>query len=314
MVGNEPIYAMKLSKETTESKTEDYLKTKKVQEFPTEKSREFKSPEIEREKDKSPKSEEIKIGSQSDKSENGLEIKAEEKSPPGAISLTNFSIKEDITKRVVLVPELQPKKTESVFIEWSREEPNGLFRIYPKLKDEIRNGLKQDPNQSIRDIVGNYLLENSEPNESNIDLPSRISTLLEEIIELDLSGLGLTSLSEDGFLGLNNLQELHLYNNCLTTLPGNIFKRLPNIKKICLSFNELTTLPENLFQNSNKLTELRMSFNNLNTLPRNIFQGLTNLQVIDLGINCFSLTGEEFRNQYNLGNNVRIRISNRYDY
>ena len=60
---------------------------------------------------------------------------------------------------------------------------------------------------------------------------------------LNLSHLELTSLPEDIFVHLTNLQELFMSGNKLTSLPENIFSSLINLQDLYISYNQLTSLP-----------------------------------------------------------------------
>ena len=86
--------------------------------------------------------------------------------------------------------------------------------------------------------------------------------------QLDLSGLGLTSLPENL---LNQIQELDVSDNKLTSLPEN----LPaSLQYLYVSDNKLTSLPENL---PDQLQYLDASKNRLTSLPENLPASLQKL-------------------------------------
>ena len=99
--------------------------------------------------------------------------------------------------------------------------------------------------------------------------------------ELDLSGLGLTSLPESLFQ-LTQLQTLYLSENHLTELPKGI-GQLEDLQNLDLWINHLTELPKEIAQLKNLLT-LNLWRNQLTQLPKEIAQ-LKNLLTLDISIN-----------------------------
>ena len=100
--------------------------------------------------------------------------------------------------------------------------------------------------------------------------------------KLYLSNNKLTSLPDNIFNSLTQLQTLRLYDNNLTSLPENIFNSLIRLQTLSLYSNNLSSLPENIFNSLTQLQELYLSNNNFVSLSYNIFNSLTQLQILTL--------------------------------
>ena len=112
------------------------------------------------------------------------------------------------------------------------------------------------------------------------------------ITRLRLRALGITTLRENDFSGLNSLQDLWLSHNSLRSLPEGIFSELGSLKSLDLSGNSLDALPESVFQGLHSLQELDLHQNQLSSLSEGIFRGLNNLQGLTLYDNSLSTLPE----------------------
>jgi internalin A len=148
----------------------------------------------------------------------------------------------------------------------------------------------------------------------------RIQDTLESgAVELDLSGLGLTTVPEaiasltnlqwlslsgnqltsvpEAIASLTNLQSLYLFDNQLTSVPEAIAS-LTNLQLLNLSFNQLTSVPEAIATLTN-LQSLYLDNNQLTSLPEAI-ASLTNLQLLNLSFNQLTSVPEAIANLTNL--------------
>ncbi len=124
--------------------------------------------------------------------------------------------------------------------------------------------------------------------------------------ELNLCSKKINSL--DGLLtipGIKTVTHLVLACNQLTTIPENIFDELGNLQRLRLDHNQLASLPANCFDRLGKLVELNLSDNQLTTLPESIFDGLDNLPMVYARDNCFS-EEEKARLKEQLGDKVKL--------
>ena len=111
---------------------------------------------------------------------------------------------------------------------------------------------------------------------------------------LDLSFQGLSSLQEDDFAGLSNLQTLLLHFNLLSSLDVDIFAGLSNLQTLRLNTNtSLSSLDVNIFDGLSNLQTLDLDSNNMNSLDADIFDGLSNLRTLGLDQNELSSLDED---------------------
>ncbi|XP_023228822.1 leucine-rich repeat-containing protein 15-like [Centruroides sculpturatus] len=165
-------------------------------------------------------------------------------------------------------------------------------------------------------------------------IPSGFFKKLHNLTMFIASRCSISSLAEDVFSDLINLEIVNLdsnqiehlppnllrnnkrltqfscSNNKISTLPTEIFHRLSELRWLSLLGNRLENLPEDVFLNLLSLQELSLSFNRLTFLPENIFFPLTNLTRLDLSNNNLTkIIGEHpFGSSKNL-NYVRLKYA-----
>lgn len=124
------------------------------------------------------------------------------------------------------------------------------------------------------------------------------SRAIQKIVIIDNN---FTTLPEDIFNSLTDVDTLEVNRNQLTTLPENIFKELTQLEVLNLDRNQFKTLPETIFHGQTNLREVHLSENYFTTLPENIFQGLKSIKVLDLSANQLTtLSGDIFVSTENL--------------
>ena len=99
---------------------------------------------------------------------------------------------------------------------------------------------------------------------------------------LHLSNNKISSISPDGFLGLQNLIRLDLNNNELTVINENWFVELDNLEKLDLGSNQLKEIPDAAFNKLYKLKKLYLHNNQIEIVRRRMFQDNQQLQRIYL--------------------------------
>ena len=105
---------------------------------------------------------------------------------------------------------------------------------------------------------------------------------------LNLFDQSLSTLKENDFADLANLEWLWLHVNSLSSLPEDIFNDLFNLQRLVLSRNSLSSLDANIFNGLANLEWLYLGDNDLSNLDANIFNGLANLQRLYLDRNSLS--------------------------
>ncbi|KAL3629612.1 hypothetical protein CASFOL_026834 [Castilleja foliolosa] len=107
----------------------------------------------------------------------------------------------------------------------------------------------------------------------------------ENIVKLELSGLGLSGAIPDNTIGkLVKLESLDLSNNKITALP-NDFGGLGSLKFLNLSYNQITGIIPSSIGNFAHLRRLDFSFNNFHGCIPEAISSLTKLQVLSLSNN-----------------------------
>ena len=101
------------------------------------------------------------------------------------------------------------------------------------------------------------------------------SQKLLDVVELDLSGSGISSVGAQDFVGLHSLRTLDLSDNSLEELPGGVFDDLPLLETLDLSGNDLESVPADLFDELFVLEELILNGNEFSSLPDGMFDELS---------------------------------------
>ena len=121
--------------------------------------------------------------------------------------------------------------------------------------------------QQVRDAIASAT---GEP-----DCTQTTSGDLLEIIELDLSDSGISSLNARDFVGLHRLRTLDLSGNSIETLPAGVFDELFLLETLRLDGNSLATVPVNVFEELFLLEELNLDGNEFSSLPDGLFDELS---------------------------------------
>lgn len=153
----------------------------------------------------------------------------------------------------------------------AKDRTHAIELAVERFHQQAIQGQSPPPQQSQREIQQNLT-------EAFVATHGKILTMIEpaikaQIIELDLSGKGLTNLPSE-ISHLPNLTRLDVSFNQLTSLPPEI-GQLSQLDKLYLHDNQLTSLPAEIGQLTN-LMRLHFYNNQLTSLPAEIGQ-LTNL-------------------------------------
>ena len=85
--------------------------------------------------------------------------------------------------------------------------------------------------------------------------------------------------------GLVNLTELNMSGLGISTVSPDLFHDLGNLQNIDLSYNRVKNLPPDLFTHTPELTKISLSQNRIDHVDAGAFNGLRSLQAICLGNN-----------------------------
>ncbi len=116
-------------------------------------------------------------------------------------------------------------------------------------------------------------------------------------IWIDLAYKRVTSISNDTFAGMNNLQRLWFFNNQLTSLDKFTFAGLKSLQEIDLGYNQITHLDEGSFGYLTNLQIIDLQGNSISSIDRQTFVGLNNLGSVYLGSNPISMIQQSYVKQ-----------------
>jgi len=119
----------------------------------------------------------------------------------------------------------------------------------------------------------------------------------ESIIEINLSNVGLTELTEDFFVDNYGLEYLNVQNNKLTRIPD-IISNLPNLKTLLIDHNNIITLPANI--GNLPLKTLSLSYNHFVLFPKSIIKAKNTLKVLNVANNNIAVLPNEIGELPNL--------------
>jgi Leucine-rich repeat (LRR) protein len=111
---------------------------------------------------------------------------------------------------------------------------------------------------------------------------------------------GLEYVHENAFLGLWNLQELHLFGGNLVRFEPNTFQPLPNLRFLEVSYNLIEVLDSRWFLNNTLLARIHFNYNLIYAVAPNIVDqpALTNLQLLEnICVNDIFVINELTRDQ-----------------
>ncbi|XP_006900788.1 PREDICTED: extracellular matrix protein 2 [Elephantulus edwardii] len=123
----------------------------------------------------------------------------------------------------------------------------------------------------------------------NVELTQIPPITAPEITSLQLTGNSITSIPDEAFNGLPNLESLDLSKNSITSsgIGPKAFKHLKNLLHLNIDGNNLTQIPSEL---PSTLEELKINENNLQAINEDSFSDLTQLVALEMEGNSLSET------------------------
>lgn len=125
-------------------------------------------------------------------------------------------------------------------------------------------------------------------------LPLNISNFLPRLEKLTVTRSELVAITEEAFVGLNDLVELDLSQNQLSDVRARNFAGLTKLQKIDLSDNKIEFIDPLAFSNLVNLDELRLEGNQLAILRGRIFEHNKNLKTLTLNGNKLNQIASNF--------------------
>ena len=90
---------------------------------------------------------------------------------------------------------------------------------------------------------------------------------LDNVTDLNISGLGLTHLDPDFFVHLPSLQTLHANSNRIDAIPDHVFSGSPGLAYIDLSYNRISSIGRHPFTQLSDLRVIDLDYNRISTIP-----------------------------------------------
>ncbi len=172
-------------------------------------------------------------------------------------------------------------QVEEIYLERNKLSalPNGLFAGLARLEYlRLRENRLTDFNASLFTDLSRLRTLNLVQNRLT-RVPDNLPASLRE---LWLNYNEITSVPEDAFAGLSNLETLGLSGNHIVRLPLDAFSTLVNLRNLSLGDNRLREIPPSLFDGLIGLTSLHLDRSDITDLQSEVFQGLTALENLNL--------------------------------
>ena len=175
-----------------------------------------------------------------------------------------------------------------------------------KCSDWIENGLK---NVYIGCIEQDFQIQPFDYKSINIFLPyDRIElhfenknfSLIENLKENDkvrrlrMRKSGIKTISNQNFVGMTNVEFIHLDLNQISLIEENSFENCSVLYEIDLSYNLITAVLAKTFSGAHKLLNLWLTGNKIKYIERNAFENLKSLKKISLSDNQVIFISAEF--------------------
>ena len=135
-------------------------------------------------------------------------------------------------------------------------------------------------------LLPHHIIDSTELNRKVLD--SLYGFTLSYASSLNLCCKEFTTIHNNTFTGLANVQILVLAANHLTRLDSSTFTGLTSLTKLELYSNNLTRLEADTFSALTKLQTLSLHMNQLTAIDRQVFIGLINLNAVYLRSNPIS--------------------------
>ncbi|XP_070504913.1 chaoptin-like [Chironomus tepperi] len=185
---------------------------------------------------------------------------------------------------------------------------NGVDEIFAGNFDDCRNLEYLNIESNNLKIIPEMMLQNS-INLHTLTLDNNQIAVIDEnaftgtkLSILRLESNLLTDFNVNWFNGINEtLQMLTIRNNSFTSLPENSFENLRNLQELEIGFNDLPDLSDHIFQGLSNLLFLSLSSCNIRDLKSSWFNDLTSLGSLFLNYNHLtSIPDGIFNNQHDL--------------
>lgn len=132
-------------------------------------------------------------------------------------------------------------------------------------------------------------------------LPIKLFDVFADLVAFMVQNCSVTSVNDNHFYGLFDMQYLNLDGNKIAEIFKNAFADLTNLEYLTLRRNKIRSLGDKLFANLNTLEELYLSENDIHHLHPEVFSSQRSVKFFFMGTNKISSLDENvFENMANL--------------
>ncbi|KAK5649920.1 hypothetical protein RI129_000949 [Pyrocoelia pectoralis] len=153
---------------------------------------------------------------------------------------------------------------------------------------DISNNQLSDLPKSTFTLMATLKTLNMSRSGRSIQIPDDLFHTLTEIESIDLSYIGLKSITSNIFSKSTHLQNIYLNNNDISEIVENVFYNLQNLTEIDLSHNNISSIKQGAFVNVMNLQKLSLKGNQLNSFKGEFFNTGTSLEILDISENQLS--------------------------
>jgi len=210
----------------------------------------------------------------------------------------------------------ETNKTKKQYVDENKIREESIMNQNENYIENIDRGCEIDERSEQLDIKTTSLMKSISNDEKSkvlkeaiikyfkneiFQIPLNIYEGLEELSDLDLSGMSIKKLPEKLFGLIKSFKNINFYNNEIEEIPNDLFQYAQELKGINLKKNRIKKLPKDLFYSSKSLSEISFENNEIKEIPTDLFEKSETMYSINFNNNrIIKLPNHLFANGANL--------------